>query len=712
MTADRKNPHRRKHRSLLIRSISVVASLASASAAGTRASAMDAAPVTIDTTASSSSSNEMHARRRLEHTERTLAAWRSLKSAGSSENVTPIRPLDLKIDQDDPSKVYQVGAGGFLEPYDFVNYQEGFGVKYNFGGSGNGGDGRDEGSSIEGGGGRGNGSREGPALSSSSSSLSSSGGNAEGVVHVQSERMGLTNFDLNRLAAISGYSDVERRMELGDVDASTGGIRGPISSETATDKEARRLARKLESRSSIFKYTLENDPYELQDDTPSQTRHLQRGGHSIIVGESLQLNRQSAEDFVTAKSSSTRDDEAPIIRSTFPPVNTKIGPNQSFGALVTDNGTGVKSVCLQFKDHTNSRSDCFELVMVGSDVWELSFDGFNAYEGETWAYRVRGKDGAKNRANTEWADFIINISGKGDGGGSNEGGSGGGTTTDVPSGTILTNVVRDESWPYGGVVQQSTGRILFFFDGNAYVCTGTVIQDDIADRTIVLTAAHCAYQYAPSGGRFAEHALYIPDQDDTTGVKSDDICSNDPYGCWVPAFAVVDYQWTQQGFPNSVPYDFAFYVIPNDVNVHEKGYLHYQDPSLSEILPDLVEPMPIDFNFNQYSAEMTTGLGYSFDKDPDFRYCAGELSTKYGIRTYENLWIGVCEMTGGSSGGPWMIRTDSNGRGTVVSVNSWGYTSSPGMGGPNLSTGRAECLYERAKSRSLNDYGGYAVTDC
>lgn len=446
MAADRKHPHRRKHSSLLIRSVSVAVSLASAaSAAGTRAAAMDAPPLTIDTTASSSSANEMHARRRLEHTRRTVAAWRSLKSSGSSENVTPIRPLDLKIDQDDPSKVYQVGAGGFLEPYDFVNYQDGFGVKFNFGG-----DGRDEGSSSEGGGGRSKGSSEGPALSSSSSSLSSSGGNAEGVVHVQSERMGLTNFDLNRLAAISGYSDVERRIEQGDVDASSGGVRRPRSTESSADKEAREQARKLQSRSSTFKYTLENDPYELQHDTPSVTRHLQRGGHSLIVGESLQLYRQSAEDFVTAKSSPTRDDEAPMIRSTFPPVNTKIGPNQSFGALVTDNGTGVKSVCLQFKDHTSSRSDCFELVMVGSDVWELSFDGFNAYEGETWSYRIRGKDGAKNRANTEWADFIINISGKGDGGADNDGGSGGGTPDEVPSGTILTNVVMDESWPYGG----------------------------------------------------------------------------------------------------------------------------------------------------------------------------------------------------------------------------------------------------------------------
>lgn len=674
---------------------------------------MESPPLTIDPAASSSSANDMHARRRLARTQRTLAAWRSLKTSGSSESVTPIRPLDLKIDQDDPSKVYQVGAGGFLEPYDFVNYQEGFGVKFSFGESAPQRDGQDEDEVSSTGEGHTKGSSEGPALSSSTSSLSSSGGNAEGVVHVQSERLGLTNFDLNRLAAISGYSDVERKMAQDNADVSSSGIRGPRSSESPTLKEnAPRETRKLQSRSSFFKYTPENDPYELPDQTPSLTRQLQRDAHSILVGESLELNRQYAEDFVTDKASPTRDDEAPIIRSTFPPINTKIGPNQSFGALVTDNGTGVKSVCLQFKDHTNSRSDCFELVMVGSDVWELTFDGFNAYEGETWSYRIRGKDGAKNRANTEWADFIINISGKGDSGGGNDGSSGGGTTDEVPSGTLLNNVVRDESWPYGGVIQMSTGRILFFFDGNAYVCTGTVIKDDIQDRTIVLTAAHCAYQYSPSGGRFAEHALYIPDQDDTTGVKSDDICSNDPYGCWVPAFAVVDYQWTQQGFPDSVPYDFAFYVIPNDVNVHEKGYLHYQDPSLSEILPDLVEPMPIDFNFNQYSAEFTTGLGYSFDKDPDFRYCAGDLSTKYGIRTYENLWIGVCEMTGGSSGGPWMVQTDSSGRGRVVSVNSWGYTSSSGMAGPNLSTGRAECLYERAKSRSLYDYGGYVVTDC
>ena len=68
-------------------------------------------------------------------------------------------------------------------------------------------------------------------------------------------------------------------------------------------------------------------------------------------------------------------------------------------------------------------------------------------------------------------------------------------------------------------------------------------------------------------------------------------------------------------------------------------------------------------------------------------------------------------MTGGSAGGPWMVHTSDDGRGTLISVNSWGYTGTPGMGGPFLNTGEAECLYERAKSRSLSS-GGFIVGDC
>ena len=273
-----------------------------------------------------------------------------------------------------------------------------------------------------------------------------------------------------------------------------------------------------------------------------------------------------------------------------------------------------------------------------------------------------------------------------------------------------------------GVVQTSTGRVLFFYDGAQFVCSATVLKQPARDRTILLTAGHCAYQHASGGrGRFADYALFVPNQVDTRGNKSDGECENDPLGCWFPAFAVVDYEWSTNSFPRSVAWDYAYYVVPNDVEAHSPGFIHRGQPELTRLLDHLVEPLPVDFEWEHAAGgnggEFTHGLGYSFDKDPAFRYCAGAMSSKFGIPNYENLWIDVCLMTGGSSGGPWMKDVDSGGRGTVVSVNSWGYATTPGMGGPDFSTARgskAECLLERAMSIKFDEVegNGVVVDDC
>lgn len=184
-------------------------------------------------------------------------------------------------------------------------------------------------------------------------------------------------------------------------------------------------------------------------------------------------------------------------------------------------------------------------------------------------------------------------------------------------------------------------------------------------------------------------------------------------------FALVDYEWTTKSFPLSVPWDYAFYVIPNTNEAHTPGFIYKTQPELSRILEDVVERFPIDFTYDQSTAPATMvhGLGYTFSKDPDFRYCAQALGTKYGISTYENLWLSPCDMSGGSSGGPWMKDTMSDGTGTIISVNSWGYSSSTGMAGPNFYTeggSRVECLFERAKSADFNEAkdGGIIVSDC
>jgi hypothetical protein len=52
---------------------------------------------------------------------------------------------------------------------------------------------------------------------------------------------------------------------------------------------------------------------------------------------------------------------------------------------------------------------------------------------------------------------------------------------------------------------------------------------------------------------------------------------------------------------------------------------------------------------------------------------------------------------------------ESTGSGSIISVNSWGYTGSPGMGGPPLTT-TAECVFGAAKGSTPNLARGVIVT--
>lgn len=458
-----------------------------------------------------SDSNVQQRRELKQHVQRTLTAWQSSKS--------PIRPLDLVLEEphhdangddsnnsgdDDTPRVYQVGSGGFLEPYDLNDYQADFPITLNFRGSNNNyaGDATEK---VEGG--------------------DNAGATMGGVTHVTSDRLGLTNFDLKRLVRDETDGYVENGRQLRGLHNGEGVEVGGAGGIDIIDKE--------ELRRSIFVYSQHNDPEEvyaqqvnaIHDDRDLEYYDLSsyhRGGdakyHASNVQDVTDTTQTTEESTAqqqsyaatwfkkSSSSTTTKDTTPPVIRATFPPPSTKIGPNQSFGALVSDNGSGVENVCLQFRDHLNSRSTCFDLMNVGaeegnSDVWELSFDGFDAYEGETWSYRIRSKDGAKNRKFTDWADFIININGREESTtttstttvASTQATPERTTTTEVPEveqapPVPLLETVRDENWPYGGIVQTSTGRLLFFFDGNAYVCTGTVLQDDLEDRTIILTA--------------------------------------------------------------------------------------------------------------------------------------------------------------------------------------------------------------------------------
>ena len=165
-------------------------------------------------------------------------------------------------------------------------------------------------------------------------------------------------------------------------------------------------------------------------------------------------------------------------------------------------------------------------------------------------------------------------------------------------------------------------------------------------------------------------------------------------GCWVPSFGVVDVNWTTRTFPDNVHWDYAFYVI-NDSGAHQAGLT-----TVSDALDMVVGPMNV--SFAQPTSSLTHALGYSYDVDPQFMYCADIIESLDA----DDWWLDNCGLGGGSSGGPWVQPMNmTTGNGPIISVNSWGYTNQSGMAGPKLSGTSAECVFARAKS---SDFGAFA----
>ena len=158
-------------------------------------------------------------------------------------------------------------------------------------------------------------------------------------------------------------------------------------------------------------------------------------------------------------------------------------------------------------------------------------------------------------------------------------------------------------------------------------------------------------------------------------------------------------------------FDYAYYVVFHDQAAHRGGY----EKGLTGILDRDVRPLPVDFARDARGA-FVHSIGYSADQDPSLRHCAMANADIYGVSWYANLWLDACALTGGASGGPWLVDADAAGTGTLVSVNSWGFTYRTGMDGPSLRTqdgSWAECLYEESRTaRDPGDAGGIVVTKC
>lgn len=400
-----------------------------------------------------------------------------------------------------------------------------------------------------------------------------------------------------------------------------------------------------------------------------------QGGHDSYGA--IQASRAEPQ----ANPGNSGDSQGPLITNMAPTEGSTIGSSATFSADATDT-SGVRAVTFVMR-YPSGNTQSFAGNNTTGNTWSVSLQGFT--EG-TWSWWVEAKDSTRGGGNLSVSNslnFNVSI----------------GSEPPPPS---AEGVIPNAPWTFGGAVQTAAGRIYFEMPSNAkrkgpwngYVCSGTVIEDTANDRAIILTAAHCLYDDINKS--FARNVLFIPNQAGTSGSSTDSNCNNDPLGCWLPDFAVVDQHWTTRTFPDNIPWDYGYYVV-SDQGAHQGNGAEALQSAAGFLPISFNPPFVNDSDPSPNSLDYTHALGYSYSDDPYFMYCAEDMTTEGSA----NWWLPSCGLSGGSSGGPW-IQPLSNGSGPIISVNSWGYTSRPGMAGPYLHNTSAQCLYIMANSTAFN----------
>lgn len=257
------------------------------------------------------------------------------------------------------------------------------------------------------------------------------------------------------------------------------------------------------------------------------------------------------------------------------------------------------------------------------------------------------------------------------------GGGGGGNTTGA-------------SWPNGrGKIYRAVGKVYFEMGGSGYVCSGTALGDSRNAYSLVITAGHCAYD--ETAGAFATGWLFIPQFDSNPTFT----CASTAWGCWTAEALVVNGGYARAGGFNNqaVQYDWAFAVVGNG------GKVGATSPQLDATVG----------TFSHLSSEMSLNtvadaFGYPAAgkyRGNDLTYCQGPTTRDSNAGT--NNYKLACNMTGGSSGGPWLsgFDTATGDTGTIQSLNSYGYSGQSFMYGPIFNTTTTQ-TYNAADGATTN----------
>ena len=258
------------------------------------------------------------------------------------------------------------------------------------------------------------------------------------------------------------------------------------------------------------------------------------------------------------------------------------------------------------------------------------------------------------------------------------------------------DTVMGASWEGGGVVAESTGKVLFSLGSSYYTCSASVVTDAVSTRSIIVTAGHCAYDEV--NNQFAENWMFVPAYDASPASldASGQFCASTLYGCWVAQSLVVSNEFAAAESFNvtAAQHDYAFAVV------EEGGKSNLQ-------LDQVVGTQFVETN-GQVEIETDSWIfGYPSAgkyKGKDLMYCRNLLyyDGRYGVdwSTYKM----ACGMTAGSSGGPWLRQfsttAPTNGMGIIFSVTSYSYGGTKNLYGPMLELEAAQMLQVASTTNS------------
>ena len=216
------------------------------------------------------------------------------------------------------------------------------------------------------------------------------------------------------------------------------------------------------------------------------------------------------------------------------------------------------------------------------------------------------------------------------------------------------------SWTKGGLPLTATGKVFFTMGTGRYVCSGALVTDNDPERAIVLTAGHCAFDYATG---LVTNWMFYPDFDSNPNPT----CSTGR--CFYASSLVVQPEFMSAGSFNTqaVQHDWAFAVI-------KKNYL-----SNGTVLPDTFPVNPNSFELNEFGFTKTNDVSYAFGYPAASPYGGNDLVYAFGpigtdSLTSNTTWSMGSNLTGGSSGGPWLSGFNTSTYvGKLSSVNSYKY---------------------------------------